>query len=505
MKRGSLLLAAALLLAGPHANAAQAGNCTAIPDSKIGFQLATVMGGFMPPGSTPLPNPDPARMRAGTANPPMPQRAPDPEVFRSYLKQLRAIGFRNVERFGGTLQLDDSRYVAIMKDSGIQAVSSHGALEEPEWTKELDRAQALGQEYVGSWGFGPIGLDSFDHVLATAANLDRLGKMASTRGLRFMVHDHDAALRFRYPYDLDGDGQKEMATAWEIIAARTNPQTVRFEVDVHWALKALGSEDALVAFLRRNRTRIDLLHVKDRTATGAVTDLGRGINDWPRIFAAAGDGIRYYIWEYERPADPLKSAKIAYRYLRCVAEDGSFPQPSAYSPDRLAARAEIEDRIHDWARGLDRRDWALAKSIFFPDAIVHHGTTGSPAALVARLSAGHRDVALSTHHISNILIEFAGPDFALAESYVMVIQRKEVGKTGSRYVMTSGRYIDRFERRVGIWKIAARTTIFDAAFTAAAPVYSGPPDAGWVTGRRDRDDPLMIARKELGFAAATDP
>lgn len=302
------------------------GPCTPIPAAKIGFQLATVMGGFMPPGATPLPSPDPARMRAGTANPPMPRNAPAPADFARYLKALRKIGFRRMERFGGTLQLPQEQYARILREAGIVAVSSHGALEPPEWEAELDRARALGQDYVGSWGFGPIGLDSYEKVLATAENLDRLGKTAAARGLRFMVHDHDAALRFRYPYDRNGDGRLELTTAWEIIAARTDPMALRFEVDVHWALKGLGDEDALVRFLIRNRDRIDLLHVKDRTADGAVTDMGRGINNWPRIFAAAGSRIRYYIWEYERPADPLRSAAIAYRYLRCMpAPDVSTP------------------------------------------------------------------------------------------------------------------------------------------------------------------------------------
>lgn len=303
------------------------GTCVPIPAAKIGFQLATVMGGFMPPGSMPLPSPDPARMRAGTANPPMPSLAPAPADFARYLKALRKIGFRRMERFGGTLQLPQQQYARILRDAGIVAVSSHGALESPEWQAELVRARALGQTYVGSWGFGPIGLDSYEKVLATADNLNRLGKAAAAQGLRFMVHDHDAALRFRYPYDLDGDGHPEPATAWEIIAARTDPKALRFEVDIHWALKGLGSEDALVRFLARNRDRIDLLHVKDRTADGSVTDLGRGINNWPRILAAAGPGIRYYIWEYERPADPLRSAAIAYSYLRCTGK------PDVKDPD----------------------------------------------------------------------------------------------------------------------------------------------------------------------------
>ena len=35
------------------------------------------------------------------------------------------------------------------------------------------------------------------------------------------------------------------------------------------------------------------------------------------VFAAAGPTVRYYIWEYDNPPDPVASARIAYRYLTC--------------------------------------------------------------------------------------------------------------------------------------------------------------------------------------------
>lgn len=109
----------------------------------------------------------------------------------------------------------------------------------------------------------------------------------------------------------------EQATAWEIIAARTDPRFVRFEVDLQWALKALGNQDALAIFLQNNRGRIDLLHVKDLNANSTVTNPGDGILDLRRLIRSAGGGVKYYIWEYERPYDPMGSAKRAWAYLRC--------------------------------------------------------------------------------------------------------------------------------------------------------------------------------------------
>ena len=53
-------------------------------------------------------------------------------------------------------------------------------------------------------------------------------------------------------------------------------------------------------------------------ADGAITDLGKGITDWPAVFAAAGSHVRYYVWEYDGDPDPFKSADIAYRTLSCA-------------------------------------------------------------------------------------------------------------------------------------------------------------------------------------------
>jgi sugar phosphate isomerase/epimerase len=295
--------------------------CTPIPAEKIAFQLATLRPIFMPPGSWIPSNATGHPPRAGTARPPQLIRAADEAALATTLAAMRSIGYQSMERFGGTLNLAPERYQELVSKSGIRVVSSHDPLDAEQAQETFGRARSLGQTYVGSWGFGDIGLDTLDNVLATAARLNEFGKAAAAAGLRLVIHNHEAEFLARYPYDVDvdvdGSGTTRTVSAWEIVATNTDAELVHFEIDLHWARLALGSEAALLQFLRTYRDRIELLHVKDTAADGSIAELGQGIGDWPSIFAAAGPQVRFYIWEHDQAREPLRSARIAYRYLRC--------------------------------------------------------------------------------------------------------------------------------------------------------------------------------------------
>lgn len=312
----SSVIVAMLLMSDALASPSHAA-CTPIPAEKIAFQLATLRPTFMPPGSWVPSSSTDHPPRAGTARPPQLIRAADEAALATTLAAMRNIGYQSMERFGGTLNLAPERYQELVSNSGIAVVSSHDSLDDEQAQETLERAHSLGQTYVGSWGFGVIGLDTLDNVLATAAHLNEFGKAAAAAGLRLIIHNHEAEFLARYRYDIDGSGTARTLSAWEIVATNTDAERVRFEIDIHWARLALGSEAALLEFLRQYRHRIELLHVKDTAADGSIAELGQGISDWPSIFAAAGPQVRFYIWEHDQAPDPLRSARIAYRYLRC--------------------------------------------------------------------------------------------------------------------------------------------------------------------------------------------
>jgi sugar phosphate isomerase/epimerase len=290
--------AAALALPATQAMAAPA--CLNLPANKVGLQLYSFMTELRPPGAAPAAPVDPKRLDA---------------VFGV----LQRDGWRNVENFGGDWGQGAAGYKAALDRHGLRVVASHETLDDASWPAALDRAKTLGQTYIGSGNYGQPGLDTLEHVLATAAHLNKLGEQAAARGLKFYVHSHETEFANTFSYDLNGDGRAETATAWEIVAARTNPRYVNFEVDIHWARRAMGLDkfDDLLAFLRKHRSRIVLLHIKDTTPDGKIADLGRGTTDWRRLIDAAGPQIGYYLWEFDMPPSPGESSKIASAYISC--------------------------------------------------------------------------------------------------------------------------------------------------------------------------------------------
>lgn len=185
-----------------------------------------------------------------------------------------------------------------------------------------------------------------------------------------------------------------------------------------------------------------------------------------------------------------------------------------YSVEQLAARAEIHDRIHSWARGVDRKDWALAASGFHEGAIDDHGIyVGDVAGLIEMLQRRHIGITMSVHNFCNIVVEFAQPDTAVVESYALVWQRYEAGDQATRAAISGGsdtsddpfdmimavRYADLFMLRSGTWKIQQRVTIFDATVRREVDP-NGPKFApSWQQGRRDGNDPIQNLRREYGL------
>jgi hypothetical protein len=120
----------------------------------------------------------------------------------------------------------------------------------------------------------------------------------------------------------------------------------------------------------------------------------------------------------------------------------------------LLDRQEIIDCLQRYSRGLDRFDRELAQSAYHPDALDdHQAYIGSGHGLVEWADRFHEEVwASHQHHLTNISIELDG-ETAHTETYFIVTARK---RDSFETFLCGGRYIDRFERRDGEWRIAAR-------------------------------------------------
>jgi hypothetical protein len=183
-----------------------------------------------------------------------------------------------------------------------------------------------------------------------------------------------------------------------------------------------------------------------------------------------------------------------------------------YTPQRLADRAEIMDRLCHVAQGVDRMDWDLVRSAYHPDAVDEHGIfSGSVTEFVEFAQKRHQSVLSSMHHLTNVLIEFIDEDTALVDSYVIVWQslgpenrdlRAEDDPAESpepAEFLTEGRYVDEFRRRDDAWRIQHRRVLPELALRHSAQPL-GAHDGTGTPLRRGKDDFYYQKRDALRSA-----
>ncbi|MGB3807057.1 MAG: nuclear transport factor 2 family protein [Erythrobacter sp.] len=161
--------------------------------------------------------------------------------------------------------------------------------------------------------------------------------------------------------------------------------------------------------------------------------------------------------------------------------------------DRLAAMLDKQDcteLVHRMARAIDRCDAELVGELFHPDATDDHGGfKGSAKDFVPWVMEVLGTMTRTQHVIGNVLIELDG-DHARGESY-FIAHHAIPGEDGSdTFMIAAGRYLDRFERRDGTWKISHRGAVYD--WSSAAPlsdIWDRPAMEEYSFGERGKADP----------------
>jgi hypothetical protein len=154
----------------------------------------------------------------------------------------------------------------------------------------------------------------------------------------------------------------------------------------------------------------------------------------------------------------------------------------------LKDRVEILDCISTHARGCDRHDVDLLSSTYHGDGVDEHGTTLNAGSEYADwANAVH--AASSRAHLHNITTHTCqiDGDTAHAESYVLVTM---LAPDEAAATVMCGRYLDRLERRGGVWRIAVRRSTVELAFTADASLLQSTFFTGqhYIRGTRDQQD-----------------
>ncbi len=126
----------------------------------------------------------------------------------------------------------------------------------------------------------------------------------------------------------------------------------------------------------------------------------------------------------------------------------------------MGDREAIRDCLYRYSRGVDRCDEDMLRSAYWDDAVDDHVLfEGNREELIAWILPSLRGMVQSQHAINNILIRLHG-DSADVESYYYGYHRLDYGGKLIDSIQ-SGRYLDRFERRNGEWRIARRKVVVD--------------------------------------------
>jgi hypothetical protein len=120
----------------------------------------------------------------------------------------------------------------------------------------------------------------------------------------------------------------------------------------------------------------------------------------------------------------------------------------------LLDRSAITDCLHRYARGMDRHDRDMVRSVYHSDAVDVHGSKAFEVEdFIDWAFAYHAEQLHHQHYVTNVTIELDG-DGAHSESYYLFVGRYPDRATP--LIFAGGRYVDRFERRSGIWAISRR-------------------------------------------------
>jgi len=160
-------------------------------------------------------------------------------------------------------------------------------------------ARFFGLKYLGvAWASHQKPLDEAQ-TLKIAADFNEIGKRLKAAGIQFFYHNHG----FEFQPHKDG-------TLFDLLMAKTDPDLVKFEMDVLWTV--FPGQDP-VKLLKKYPDRWVLMHLKDLKkgvagnfsgGTDLTNDvvLGTGQADYPAILKACQEiGVKYYFIEDESP------------------------------------------------------------------------------------------------------------------------------------------------------------------------------------------------------------
>lgn len=167
---------------------------------------------------------------------------------------------------------------------------------------------------------------------------------------------------------------------------------------------------------------------------------------------------------------------------------GGTIRPHAMSMDEVVDRLALQHLVAAYGHGIDRRDYALLKSLYHDDAIDDHSPyyCGSASGYIEWLPGMLATWSATTHTMFNMVFLLDGDR---AEG---IISARAWHRTadGTREFTAWGRYADRYEKRDGVWRFAHRFFVLDSTEERTVETRDNFGTDGVETGRAGSDDPI---------------
>jgi sugar phosphate isomerase/epimerase len=188
----------------------------------------------------------------------------------------------------------------MIQDAGLRCESCHfGPKEMKEnleerigWSKQAGISQMI----LSSFGLPRNA--SMDDWRRAADDLNKVGEQTKKAGIQAGFHNHDGEF-----------GKIDGALIYDELMSRFDPKLVKMQFQV--AVVRLGYQAA--TYMTKYPGRIISLHLADwSTAENKAVPVGKGVVDWPKLFAAAkAGGVKNYFVEVEH----MEAMKASYPYL----------------------------------------------------------------------------------------------------------------------------------------------------------------------------------------------
>ena len=134
--------------------------------------------------------------------------------------------------------------------------------------------------------------------------------------------------------------------------------------------------------------------------------------------------------------------------------------------EELLIKQNLHELCVDYTHAVDRCDGAALRDLFCPDGVIDSGALRGNPEFFARefVNWVHRFAKVTFHAVTNERFHISGSE-ATGESYVVAVARirsdSGAGHSTERDVLSVGRYLDRFQKREGVWRFLERRFVLD--------------------------------------------